>query len=132
MEGAAATYFKSLHDSSSRAKTGKLERHGTLCRRQGRRRDVSFSIMMINIYYHTTLLRGVQISHNIFVLFSFSLFPLPAPSPFPHDGHVKDVKHWQVRIFTSHLYLACPSDSPKYCLTLKNMLQYYILKCLLR
>ena len=42
MEGAAATYFKSLHDSSSRAKTGKLERHGTLCRRQGRRRDVSF------------------------------------------------------------------------------------------
>ena len=41
-EGAAATYFKSLHDSSSRAKTGKLERHGTLCRRQGRRRDVSF------------------------------------------------------------------------------------------
>ena len=98
MEGAAATYFKSLHDSSSRAKTGKLERHGTLCRRQGRRRDVSFSIMMINIYYHTTLLRGVQISHNIFVLFSFSLISLPAPSPFPQDGHVKDVKHWQFRI----------------------------------
>jgi len=42
MEGATATYFKSLHDSSSRAKTGKLERHGILCRRQGRRRDVTF------------------------------------------------------------------------------------------
>ncbi|XP_068710422.1 uncharacterized protein [Montipora foliosa] len=39
MKGAAATYFKSLCNASTRAKKGKLEAHRTLCRRQGRMRD---------------------------------------------------------------------------------------------
>lgn len=39
MKGAAATYLKSLHDASMRAKKGKREAHKNLCRKQGRVRD---------------------------------------------------------------------------------------------
>ena len=41
--GAAATYLKSLHDASMRAKKGKREAYKNLCRKQGRVRDVSSS-----------------------------------------------------------------------------------------
>lgn len=85
MEGAAATYFKSLHDSSRRAKSGKLEGHGTLCRRQGRRRDVSLLLLLLSNSgsQNTNITQYLYYSHSPFCML--------------------DLSHWQLRIFWEEL-----------------------------
>ena len=51
LEGAGATYLKSLCDASTRAKKGKQDAHRNLCRKQGRMREVGcHNVMYIDIY----------------------------------------------------------------------------------